>query len=258
MKYFTLTTLGVTVTALLLYAATQTMNPTPSINQIMTPEDQVRTGVNKLSPEERNELEEWLQSYAQSKSSKNAKKSSIKPSFGTLTINARGGQYLILLDGSVWEVSPDDIYTASAWLTSIPLEITYDATDPNNYYPYILKNQFSGLSVHARQSSIDEIPESVPTLVPADTFPAGEPGGASSPLDNEGGGNSTTTEKAPEGSSAIFSNPDPAPRSAPSVVRQQEYTPNQHMNPVPGSSNNSGSGGSSGSVPNFSVTTPTD
>jgi hypothetical protein len=163
MKYLPIS-LGITATALFLYAAAQTVNTTPSLNQIMTPDEQTRTGVDKLTPDERTELETWIQTYTQSKvaslqqKTTRAKKVSMKPSFGVLTINVRGGQFLILTDSSVWEVSPDDIFTSSAWLASIAVEITYDNSDPEAYFPFIIKNQYSGLSVHARQASMDDIP----------------------------------------------------------------------------------------------------
>lgn len=237
MKYLPIS-LGITATALFLYAAAQTVNTTPSLNQIMTPDEQTRTGVDKLTPDERTELETWIQTYTQSKvaslqqKTTRAKKVSMKPSFGVLTINVRGGQFLILTDSSVWEVSPDDIFTSSAWLASIAVEITYDNSDPEAYFPFIIKNQYSGLSVHARQASMDDIP--LPTD-PSDNG-ANPSGGTSATGGSDSSTDDDTTDQNPndtEDDGTTFSNPPPPPRTNPAPNKQQQVTPNLHTPPPP-------------------------
>ncbi len=260
MKYV-LFTVTVTVTALLLYAATQTMNPTPSLNQIMTPEDQVLTGVDKLTPEERSQLEEWLQEYTQVKAQTNARKKSTaspsKQSFGLLAINAVGGRYLILTDSSVWEVAPEDIYTSSAWLAAIPFEITYDSSDLNDPYPYTLKNQYSGQSVHARQSSIDEIPEAPPIEMTVTPEQAKEMEQKQKSLED-----SIHPSTKPE-EDTHFSNLPPPPRTQPTPNKQQQTNPNEHTTVPPGTAlpttppTYPSESTPDGAPPSFSVTTPT-
>jgi hypothetical protein len=238
MKYLPIS-LGIAATALFLYAAAQTINTTPSLNQIMTPDDQQKTGIDKLTPDERAQLEIWIQTYTQSKvaslqqKTTKAKKASMKPSFGVLTINVRGGQFLILMDSSVWEVAPDDIFTSSAWLSSIALEITYDTSDPNAYFPFIIKNQYSGLTVHARQASMDDIPDSTQPSNNGANPDSGTPatGGDGSDTSSDDTTDQDTSDTQDSG--PTFSNPPPPPRSDPVPNRQQQVTPNLHTPPPP-------------------------
>lgn len=64
------------------------------------------------------------------------------------------GRFLILNDGSVWEIHPSDQVVAREWLT--PSVITVKATQDETF-PFELKNEDTQSSVKAKKSSIEEI-----------------------------------------------------------------------------------------------------
>jgi hypothetical protein len=94
-----------------------------SVQQMMTPEEFRAAGLNKLSPEERQKLDAWLQGYRETTEKKTEKK--VKQSFfkfgepmlsrvdGSFS-GLRGHTVIKLQDGTVWrQANSDDHYGAS-------------------------------------------------------------------------------------------------------------------------------------------------
>ncbi len=95
----------------------------PGVQQMMTPEEFTAAGLNKLSPEERQKLDAWLQGYRETTEKKTEKKvkqsffkfgepmlSRVDGSFGGL----KGRTLIKLEDGTVWkQANIDDHYGPS-------------------------------------------------------------------------------------------------------------------------------------------------
>lgn len=98
-----------------------------SLEQMMTPADKEKTGYSSLTASQRQALDTWVGQHFAPKSStaQGAKKdnSRIEYSKLSLSLNVDNGQRLILSDNSEWQVSPDDVDTASAWLSPVVIQI---------------------------------------------------------------------------------------------------------------------------------------
>jgi hypothetical protein len=113
------------------------------LDEVMSKEDQMKTGVADLSMKQKVALETWLNANFVLKS-----KEQPPPSELSLSINVDNGQKLQLSDNSLWEIAPNDIQTSAVWITPFPIKIT-PSHDPD--YPCLLVNLNSGISVKARQ-----------------------------------------------------------------------------------------------------------
>jgi hypothetical protein len=113
------------------------------LDDVMTKEEQKKTGVKKLTYAQKVALESWLNKNFTLKT----KTEETTPEL-TLSINIEDGRKLELSDSSIWEVAPNDISTAAIWLTPFPIKIA-PSNDPE--YPYLLINAYSGASVKARK-----------------------------------------------------------------------------------------------------------
>jgi len=122
-------------------------NLTPSINDIMSLEDQKATGVIRLTQEQKRALAEWFvkHGYYQMQASVNYN--------NTLTVflNIGSGQKIMLSDNTVWEVSPDDQTLASSWLGSNPVQLTDSS---NQAFPYLMTNLRTQQSIKVKKSSL--------------------------------------------------------------------------------------------------------
>ena len=124
------------------------------LDQVMSKEEQKKTGVANLSANQKIALEAWLnQTFVLKQPDKttNAQLS--------LSINIDNGQKLQLSDNSIWEVSPNDVPTAAIWITPFPIKIS-QSNDPD--YPYLLVNTTTGQSVKARKVSTSIPPGAAP------------------------------------------------------------------------------------------------
>lgn len=120
-----------------------------SLNQLMSPQDLQQTGVSKLTPQERAQLEKWIDARFEMKgTTQPAPNKPVPYSTLSLSLNVNGGRKLLLSDQSLYEVSPDDIDTASAWLSPVTIEIR---PSDNTNYPYRLVNKDAEQSVKARK-----------------------------------------------------------------------------------------------------------
>ncbi len=112
-----------------------------SLNDVMSQDEQRKTGVSQLTSAQKQELEQWMNNTFVLKMV-----SSTAPL--TLQENIQGGAQLQLSDGSVYEIAPTDQAKATFWLTPITMTVS-QSNDP--MYPVLLTNTLSGVSVRAKQ-----------------------------------------------------------------------------------------------------------
>jgi len=112
------------------------------LDDVMSREEQKKTGISHLSRNQKLALEAWLNQNFVQKTEKEAARSEL-----SLSINIDNGKKLVLSDNSLWEISPDDVQTAAVWITPFPVKIT-PSEDPD--YPCLIANLNSGVSVKAR------------------------------------------------------------------------------------------------------------
>ena len=115
------------------------------LDEVMSNEDQKKTGVVNLTKDQKIALEAWIDQNFTLKAKPKAPETEL-----SLSINIDKGQKLQLSDNSLWEISPDDVSTSSVWLTPVPIKIT-PSGDLN--YPCLIIDQNSGISVKARRIS---------------------------------------------------------------------------------------------------------
>ena len=129
------------------------------LDEVMTRDDQKKTGVANLSRTQKIALETWLNNTFVLKPKEQAPPPTAQLS---LSINIDNGQKLQLSDNSIWEIAPSDVPTAAVWITPFPVKIT-QSNDPD--YPYLLVNINNGISVKARKAQAVSTP--APTMTPA-------------------------------------------------------------------------------------------
>lgn len=111
------------------------------LNDVMSEEDQQKTGISSLSSAQKKELEGWL-------NQKFVLKASMGKNMVYLSENLNGGSQIRMSDGSLYEIAPQDRQRSSLWLT--PVAMTFDQSgDPN--YPVKITNTIMNLSVKAKQ-----------------------------------------------------------------------------------------------------------
>lgn len=115
------------------------------LDQVMSTQEQEKTGINQLSRAQKLALEAWLNENFTLKLKEQKSPSSLQ-----LSINIDQGRELRLSDDSVWEVDPRDVSIASIWISPFELTIT-PSQDPN--YPCLLTNRTTNASVRARQKT---------------------------------------------------------------------------------------------------------
>lgn len=133
-----------TVFALFLFAALNSdkLSGLIKLNELMSQDEQQKTGVSKLSQMQKQELEKWMNEKFVLKSTN----SETHPL--TLEENLQSGSQLKLSDGSIYEIAPSDRSKTTFWLT--PINMTVSASnDP--LYPVLLTNTLTGVSVRAKQ-----------------------------------------------------------------------------------------------------------
>ena len=131
--------------------------PAPSfstiiLDEVMSKDKQIETGVSKLSKTQKQVLEAWLNATFVLKT-----ESVAKPQELFLSINIDSGHQIQLSDGSLWDIAPEDVERASVWITPFPVRI---APSHNSEYPQMLINGVSGESVKARPAkSVKQSPK---------------------------------------------------------------------------------------------------
>lgn len=127
------------------------------LDEVMTKDDQKKTGVANLSRNQKIALEAWLNNTFVLKQKEKAPAAQL-----SLSINIDNGQKIELSDNSIWEVAPSDVPTAALWITPIPIKIT-QSNDPA--YPYLLVNINNGISIKVKKAQATPMP--APTMTPA-------------------------------------------------------------------------------------------
>ncbi len=127
------------------------------LDEVMSRDEQKKTGVANLSSTQKVALEAWLNNNFVLKSKEEAEAPQTELS---LSINIDNGQKLELSDNSLWEIAPGDVPTSAVWITPFPVKIA-PSGDPN--YPCLIINPNSGVSVKARRiPSQAEAPSQTP------------------------------------------------------------------------------------------------
>jgi hypothetical protein len=116
---------------------------TVRLNDVMSMDEQQKTGVVGLSAMQKKELESWIND-----------KFVLKPvATSSTTIyleqNMQSGAQLMFSDGSIYEIAPTDRSKTVFWLTPIPLNIE-PSGDPN--YPTKITNTLTKVSVNAKMT----------------------------------------------------------------------------------------------------------
>ena len=119
--------------------------PTPllSLDRLMTKDDQLKTGVVKLTAPEREALEHWLSDFAlkivatttpPARTSKGGKYAGVDQRHRVKSTSERGG-FVQLEDGSLWEISVIDRINTTLWLVTDDV-VVVENNSP--LYPYKL------------------------------------------------------------------------------------------------------------------------
>jgi hypothetical protein len=125
------------------------------LNDVMSQDDQRKTGVSQLTDMQKQELEKWVNDKFVLKASQAATPL-------TLQQNFQNGTQLQLSDGSIYEIAPSDRAKTTFWLTPIAMTVT-QSTDP--MYPVLLTNTLTGVAVRAKQIQAATIrPQANPPL----------------------------------------------------------------------------------------------
>ncbi len=119
------------------------------LDDVMSPEEQKKTGINRLSYKEKEELEAWLNKNFMPK-----QKQQVQPTTLTLSININDGHQLLLSDGTSWEIDPQDYSVSKDWLAPIPIVIK---ASNNQQYPRYLVNKTTGIKVRAKQMPCQKV-----------------------------------------------------------------------------------------------------
>lgn len=122
------------------------------LDAVMTKEEQQKTGVDKLSFNQKVALEAWLNKNFILKAQEKTEEAQL-----FLSINIDNGKRLQLSDNSIWEIDPNDIPISSVWITPFPVKIT-PSNDPG--YPSLIVNINSGVSVKAKKVPSSSSPAS--------------------------------------------------------------------------------------------------
>jgi hypothetical protein len=150
------------------------------LNDVMTPDQQQKTGIDKLSRAQKNQLETWindkfvLKPVAAANTAPNTPPAPATPPMPAgpmppaglkdlyVSENLDGGAKLQLSNGDTYEVHPSDRDISSAWLLPSNISITPNK-DPE--YPINLTNTVSKTTVRTRKFN--------PNQPPATTAPKG-------------------------------------------------------------------------------------
>ena len=114
---------------------------TMRLNEVMTMDEQKKTGIAGLSNPQKKELENWINDKFVLKSQMTAASSIY------LEQNMQSGAQLMFNDGSIYEIAPTDRSKTVFWLT--PIEVTFEPSgDPN--YPSKITNTLTNVSVNGK------------------------------------------------------------------------------------------------------------
>jgi hypothetical protein len=133
---------AITIFAIAAFYSTKLLG-TMRLNEVMTADEQKKTGVVDLSDVQKKELESWINNKFVLKTATAAP--TAQPLY--LQQNIQGGTQLMFSDGSLYEIAPTDRAKATFWLT--PIAVTIEPSgDPN--YPSTITNTLTNVSVNGK------------------------------------------------------------------------------------------------------------
>lgn len=112
------------------------------LDDIMTPDEQQKTGISQLTNEQKQALESWINETFVLKTK------SLDSTALSLQQNIQNGSQLELSDGSIYAIAPSDQPKTSLWLTPISIKI---GPSGDLQYPTLLTNSLTGEGVKAKQ-----------------------------------------------------------------------------------------------------------
>ncbi len=110
----------------------------------MTDEEKEKTGIARLSFEERIALQDWIEERSSKKIVAQGKKTG-----PVLQEVLKNGRYVRLSDNSLWEIDPNDTPITQSWITAVEVKVNLNT---NSEYPYNLTNTLTGSIVKARKA----------------------------------------------------------------------------------------------------------
>jgi Mg/Co/Ni transporter MgtE len=118
---------------------------TMRLNEVMSMDEQKKTGVATLSDAQKKQLESWINDkFVLKPSTMTAAASAIY-----LEQNMQSGAQLMFNDGSIYEIAPTDRSKTVFWLT--PIEVTIEPSGDQNY-PAKITNSLTKVSVTAKMT----------------------------------------------------------------------------------------------------------
>ncbi len=114
---------------------------TMRLNEVMSMDEQKKTGVATLSDAQKKQLENWINDKFVLKPQMTATSSIY------LEQNMQSGAQLMFNDGSIYEIAPTDRSKTVFWLT--PIEVTFEPSGDQNY-PSKITNTLTKVSVNGK------------------------------------------------------------------------------------------------------------
>ncbi len=139
MHWFRIITTATVFTAVAIYSTK--LLGTFNLDDMMSQDEQQKTGVNQLSDDQKRELETWM-------SDKFILRTKQTTQVIYLEQNRNNGAELVMSDGSIYEVYPADRPKATFWMTPVSVTIE-ESGDP--YYPFKITNNLTNVNVKAKQ-----------------------------------------------------------------------------------------------------------
>lgn len=115
-----------------------------TFDELMSNRDKRKTGIKKLTPKQKQALQEWINTHFE------VKDSSFSGHLPTVSEVMHSGKYVSLSDKSTWEIAPHDQSIVRSWLTPSKISVK---KSKNSEYPYMLVNQDTKTSVEAKKVS---------------------------------------------------------------------------------------------------------
>lgn len=136
------------------------------LEDMMSDDEKIQTGVATLTANEKMALELWINKNFVPRGNAPAPAPKSEENL-YLSENIEGGKKLRLSDGSTYEISPDDVQLTNFWITPFPIKIL-PSQDPN--YPILIINTNTGTAVKAKLLPIGGVqstpPPAQPTIKP--------------------------------------------------------------------------------------------
>ncbi len=123
-------------------------SPNQSLDTHMSPEDEEDTGLNKLTPQEKQALQNWINAHHYIKASSQVRPhQDLTPEVSEVLGN---GSYVKLSDKTLWKIHPNDRNITYGWITPVDIIVKKNGT---KNYPYTLTNSLTGSTVRAQKAT---------------------------------------------------------------------------------------------------------